>query len=110
MTFDLGKVPHLDYYTGIIFEGYVRGIGTSVLSGGRYDALLSKLGRDLPAIGFGVKLDYLLDSVAADETPVTKLYYPRAKAAEAMKKARKLREEGPVEMIPWEKDTMEVVG
>ena len=110
VTFDLGKVPHLDYYTGIIFEGYVRGIGTSVLSGGRYDALLSKLGRDLPAIGFGVKLDYLLDSVAADETPVTKLYYPRAKAAEAMKKARKLREEGPVEMIPWEKDTMEVVG
>ncbi len=110
VTFDLGKVPHLDYYTGIIFEGYVTGIGTSVLSGGRYDALLSKLGRDLPAIGFGVKLDYLLESAEAKQEKVRKLYYPRAKAAEAMKKARELRKDGAVEMIPWEADTMEVIG
>ena len=46
IQFDLGKVPHLDYYTGIIFEGYVNGVGHSVLSGGRYDSLLKKFGRD----------------------------------------------------------------
>lgn len=109
VTFDLGKVPHLDYYTGIIFEGYVQGIGTGVLSGGRYDALLSKLGKDLPAIGFGVKLDYLLENIPVQETKIAKLYYPKNDPLEAMKKARELRKNGPVEMIPWDRDTMEVV-
>ena len=108
-TFDLGKVPHLDYYTGIIFEGYVPGIGTSVLSGGRYDALLSKLGRDLPAIGFGVKLDYLLESLPPEKESLTKLYYPKHRVSEAMKLAAELRKNEPVEMIPWEKDDVEVV-
>ena len=62
LLFDFGKVPHLNYYTGIIFEGYVSGVGVGVLSGGRYDSLLQKFGRDLPACGFSVKLDYLLDA------------------------------------------------
>ena len=31
ITFDLGKLPHLNYYSGILFEGFVPGIGTSVL-------------------------------------------------------------------------------
>ena len=109
VTFDLGKVPHLDYYTGIIFEGYVQGIGTSVLSGGRYDSLLKKLGRDMPAIGFGVKLDYLLETAEKPAFSPWKLYYPENRQAEAMVKARELRKEAPVEMIPWQKDTMEVV-
>ena len=109
VTFDLGKVPHLDYYTGIIFEGYISGIGTSVLSGGRYDSLLAKLGRDMPAIGFGVKLDYLLETAPQPQTKIWKLFYPAEKAAEAMIEARKLRQEAPVEMIPWDKDIMEVV-
>lgn len=109
VTFDLGKVPHLDYYTGIIFEGYVQGIGTGVLSGGRYDALLSKLGRDLPAIGFGVKLDYLLENAKSEIPVITKLCYPVGEVSAAMKLARELRKEGPVELMPWDKDTMEVV-
>ena len=35
ITFDLGMVPRLDYYSGIIFKGYADGVGTTVLSGGR---------------------------------------------------------------------------
>ena len=34
----------------------------------------------------------------------------KSPTAEAMKKARELRKEGAVEMIPWEADTMEVIG
>lgn len=33
LTFDLGIVPRLNYYTGIIFKGYVEGIGDTVLRG-----------------------------------------------------------------------------
>lgn len=101
-VFDLGKVPHLDYYTGIIFEGFVPGIGTAVLSGGRYDELLKKVGRDMPAIGFGVKLDYLLDTFMPSCSEVTKIVYPQSRRKEAMLMAQKLRKEGPVELVPDE--------
>ena len=100
VTIDLGKVAHLDYYTGIIFEGYVSGVGTSVLSGGRYDCLLKKFGRDLPACGFSVKLDPLIDQVDVKLRKKYKLYYPEDKQIEAMKQAMQLRKEGSVVLEP----------
>ena len=91
LTFDLGKVPHFEYYTGIIFEGFVENVGTSVLSGGRYDQLLKKFGNDMPACGFSVKLDYLLDVVNVEKETKTILYYPLSKQEEAYKMANELR-------------------
>ncbi len=108
VSFDLGKVPHLDYYTGIIFEGYVAGVGHSVLSGGRYDSLLKKFGRDLPACGFSVKLDYLVDVVDVELPNVVKLYYPMSQQVEALAQAKELRKEYNVEMIEWGKPYVEV--
>lgn len=108
ISFDFGKAPHLDYYTGIIFEGYVNGVGTSVLSGGRYDSLLGKFGRDLPAIGFSVKLDYLLDILPDEKHRVLKLYYPANMEKEAIRKAEELRKNADVELIVSDGDTMEV--
>lgn len=108
ITIDLGKVAHLDYYTGIIFEGYVSGVGTSVLSGGRYDCLLKKFGQDLPACGFSVKLDPLIDLVNADEKKKYKIYYPENKQIEAMKQASELRKEGIAILIPSLKDEIYV--
>ncbi len=57
IRFDLGLVHQIDYYTGVIFRGYVEGAGAPVLSGGRYDALVEKFGRAAPAIGFSVDAD-----------------------------------------------------
>lgn len=54
---DLGLVHKKDYYTGIIFRGYVEGYGQPVLSGGRYDKLLGEFGRDLDAVGFAVNVE-----------------------------------------------------
>lgn len=56
---DLGLVHRNEYYTGVIFRGYIEGSGDTVISGGRYDALLSRFGADLPATGFGVNVDSL---------------------------------------------------
>lgn len=109
ITFDFGKVPHLDYYTGIIFSGYVEGVGVSVLSGGRYDRLLSKFGRDLPAIGFSVKIDYCIDVVKNKEKKTVKIYYPNSKLVEVLQKANELRKENIVELVQWEKEEVEVV-
>ena len=54
---DLSLVQHNNYYTGVVFLGYTEGSGEAVLSGGRYDHLLSSFGIDYPAIGFGVDID-----------------------------------------------------
>ncbi len=56
-------VPRLDYYTGIIFRGYVQGVGNTVLSGGRYDNLIKVFGRDEKAIGFSINIDCLIQLV-----------------------------------------------
>ena len=108
VTIDLGKVAHLDHYTGIVFDGYVSGVGTSILSGGRYDCLLKKFGRDLPACGFSVKLDPLIDHVDVQLKKKFILYYPESKQIEAMKQANKLRKEGSVILEPSLNETIYV--
>jgi ATP phosphoribosyltransferase regulatory subunit len=56
---DLSIVNDVNYYDGICFKGYIDGIPDSVLSGGRYDKLLARLGKAAGAIGFAVYLDRL---------------------------------------------------
>ena len=57
IRFDLGMVHQIDYYTGLVFRGYVEGAGDAVLSGGRYDKLVEAFGREAPATGFAVDVD-----------------------------------------------------
>lgn len=57
ITVDLGIVNRMDYYTGVIMKGYLQGYGDEVLSGGRYDKLISEFGYDVPATGFAVNVD-----------------------------------------------------
>ena len=56
---DFSVVNDMDYYNGIIFQGFLDGIPTGVLSGGRYDNLVHKCGKDADAIGFAVYVDQL---------------------------------------------------
>ena len=57
VRFDLGMVHQIDYYTGVVFRGYVEGAGEAVLSGGRYDHLVEVFGREAQATGFAVDVD-----------------------------------------------------
>ena len=59
LAIDLGEVRGLDYYTGLVFRAYARGLGFEVGGGGRYDALLARFGRPMPAVGFMLGLDRL---------------------------------------------------
>ena len=60
VSFDLGMVSKYNYYTGIIFKAYTYGVGDAVLTGGRYDDLLSYFGKNAPAIGFMIVVDDLM--------------------------------------------------
>lgn len=55
-----------DYYNGLVFNGYIEGVPKAVLSGGRYDKLLQKFGKNVGALGFAVymgEIERYLDSV-----------------------------------------------
>ena len=63
---DFSVVDDMRYYNGIVFKGFIKGIPTSVLSGGRYDRLMERMGKGSGAIGFAVYLD-LLDMLHTDD-------------------------------------------
>ena len=56
---DFSILSDLRYYNGVVFKGYVPGVYRDLLSGGRYDGLVEKLGKHSGAIGFAVYLDRL---------------------------------------------------
>jgi len=60
VSVDLGMVQSLNYYTGIVFRGYTYGVGFHILSGGRYDGLVSKFGKDCPATGFSMGINMIM--------------------------------------------------
>ena len=69
LRFDLGLVHQIDYYTGVVFRGYVEGAGNAVLSGGRYDGLAAAFGRSAPATGFAIDVDAVAACLEAEEPP-----------------------------------------
>lgn len=59
---DLGLVQQIDYYTGVVFRGYIQGSGEPVLSGGRYDDLADSFGAKMPATGFAINTEAVASS------------------------------------------------
>ncbi|MDU1854104.1 ATP phosphoribosyltransferase regulatory subunit [Clostridium baratii] len=97
ITFDLGMVPGVNYYTGIIFKGYIEGARAPVLSGGRYDNLIKSFGRDLPAVGFSIDVDLILENINFNNEEKIKeyiVYYGKNKLVQAIKESRAIRDKG----------------
>lgn len=59
INLDFSVVNDMKYYNGFVFKGFVSGICEGVLSGGQYDKLMARMGRNTGAIGFAVYLDLL---------------------------------------------------
>ena len=67
VIFDLGLVRELGYYTGPVFEVYDPAVGFTLGGGGRYDNLIGRFGRDLPACGLAVDVQRVHLAQAAEE-------------------------------------------
>jgi ATP phosphoribosyltransferase regulatory subunit len=67
VIFDLGLARGLGYYTGAVFDVYDPALGEPIGGGGRYDDLLGRFGRDLPAAGFALGVDRLHLALAGEE-------------------------------------------
>jgi ATP phosphoribosyltransferase regulatory subunit len=59
VIFDLGLARSLAYYTGAVYEVYDAALGAPLGGGGRYDDLLGRFGRDLPAAGWAMNVERL---------------------------------------------------
>lgn len=100
ITVDLGEIRGLNYYTGVIFEGFVAGIGEEICGGGRYDSLLGRYGYDAPATGFAINIETLMKALSMqsalhDADCVDFLVVSgNATIHDAMKLARTLRNKG----------------
>lgn len=97
---DLGLVQRNDYYTGIVFSGYVSGIGDAVLSGGRYDELLSEFGTPMGAAGFAIDADALTlwqlqnENASYSDNPEIIVYAADGHELEAIQKTSQLCAQG----------------
>jgi ATP phosphoribosyltransferase regulatory subunit len=66
---DLGLIGRHDYYTGAVYEAYASGLGFTIANGGRYDNLLKRFGKEMPATGFAIYLERLLSVLPEEEAP-----------------------------------------
>ncbi len=97
INIDFSATANADYYNGFIYNGYINGIPHRVLSGGRYDKLLQKLGKSGGAIGFALYLGEIERYLIKDERPIDCVIVSDGKdVASALMRAQKVAESGKV--------------
>lgn len=94
VTLDLGILRGFSYYTGVIFEGYLPGIGIPVIEGGRYDSLYADFGLNLPATGFAVNLGIMLEQLQEFEVENPDVFVYGQSPGAVIKRCRELRKGG----------------
>jgi ATP phosphoribosyltransferase regulatory subunit HisZ len=67
IIFDFGLVRSLGYYTGAVFQVYDPAYGVPIGSGGRYDELLGRFGRPMPAVGFALNVERVHIALTGEE-------------------------------------------
>lgn len=97
INLDFSIINDMDYYSSIIFQGFIENIPCSVLSGGRYDNLIQKFGKTGGAIGFAVYLDVIsmYDTASnGDDIDALIVYSENADTASLLKEADLLAKTG----------------
>lgn len=109
VSFDLGMLSKFHYYTGVIFKAYTYGVGDAIVTGGRYDKLLGRFGKDAAAIGFMVLIDDLMEALYRQGIQIIVeenrqiIYYDKDNYDEKLSEAISLRNKGVfVSMMPKE--------
>lgn len=71
LLLDLGEFRGFDYYDGIVFDVFAKGIGAELGGGGRYDHLIGRFGRDMPSTGFALNVDRLFRGLSYSGLPTS---------------------------------------
>lgn len=94
LTADMSLIGSMEYYSGMIFRIYLKRSGAIACSGGRYDGLLKRFGRDIPAAGFGLNIDLLYEAsrMENDDTDILNIALGKGRLADIT--IEKFREAG----------------
>jgi len=78
---DLSLVNDLDYYNGLVLQGYVAGLPRAVLKGGQYDPLAEQFRPGARAVGFALYLNELdrLSETAPEEGGMLSVALPKGR-------------------------------
>ena len=94
---DFSLVNSMDYYNGVIFQGFLPNIPFPALSGGRYDNLPRKMGKQVGAIGFALymgRLEQYFSQERQYDAEVLLTYGPDADLAKLAAFAEQIRAKG----------------
>jgi ATP phosphoribosyltransferase regulatory subunit len=105
ISIDLGMLQSLDYYTGTIFRGFTYGMGYPLFSGGRYDNVVGAFGKQMPATGFSLVIDFALTALDRQQAETGRAHaysvvaFAEGRRVEAVRLADELRRSGEVAEI-----------
>ncbi len=94
---DFSVVNDMNYYNGIVFKGFLKGIPEGILAGGEYGTLMARMGRSGDAVGFAIYLDLLEDLLGSRreyDVDIVLIYSESASASEILAEKERLIEEG----------------
>lgn len=94
VALDLGILRGFSYYTGVVFEGYVRDTGYPVVEGGRYDALYGEFGYPLPATGFAMNIGALAERMSPKTKPCPDVFVYGEDISLVIQEVQRLRAQG----------------
>ena len=81
---DLSLAGDMEYYNGLVFQGYLSGLAAPVLKGGQYDLLARKFNPGISAVGFALYLNELdrlelVPAAKAEETAMLNVALPKGR-------------------------------
>ncbi|WP_447979510.1 ATP phosphoribosyltransferase regulatory subunit [Candidatus Nitrospira bockiana] len=100
LLLDLGEFRGFDYYDGLVFEVFAKGVGYEIGGGGRYNHLIGRFGRDLPSTGFAFDVDRLframedVEAEAPEKAPHFYVSAPPKHQDQVFETGRVLRQAG----------------
>lgn len=97
LRLDFSMINDIEYYNGVIFQGYLEGLARHVLSGGQYDGMMVRLKKAANAIGFALYLkevDWLPQPPASYDADALILYEEDVDFRRLFEAADRLRREG----------------
>lgn len=99
LVFDFSVMSSFDYYTGMVFDAFAPGVGSSLGGGGRYNNALGKFGTPAPAAGFALSLEavreaYYAENAESDYRRKEVVLLAGDNLAEVAEMAQVIREEG----------------
>jgi histidyl-tRNA synthetase len=101
VEFDFTLIRGMGYYTGSIFEIAYKNLGYSIAGGGRYDEMVGNfLGEKIPAIGFSIGFERLVNQLmeenfkVPDLEKVVLLFDSTDRYIDVLAKAESIRQSG----------------